>query len=161
MRAAITARALKSAPTSMVSLDNVSATPDAWFNMDRNVLQLGGRWTIGESARLDGELRAFAPQGSGAITLDGSEIEKLDSAGAWLVLRTKRALEAAGRKVSGFTLPELYQPLMENLEKSKGPAAQKQRPRTITVRLEKIGRATVHAGQQGYRMLGYLGRVTV
>ena len=28
-------------------------------------------------------------------------------------------------------------------------------------RLERIGRATVHAGQQGYRMLGYLGRVTV
>ena len=101
----------------MVNLDNASAKPDAWFKMDRDVLTLGGRWTIGDSARLDPELRKFAPEGSGAITIDGSKIERLDSAGAWLLLRTKRALETAGRKVSSFTLPDLYQPLMENLEK--------------------------------------------
>jgi phospholipid/cholesterol/gamma-HCH transport system permease protein len=34
-------------------------------------------------------------------------------------------------------------------------------PTTFRDRLERIGRATVHAGQQSYRMLGYLGRVTV
>ncbi len=145
----------------MVSLDNASAKPNAWFKMDRDVLTLGGRWTIQESARLDPELRKFSPEGSGVITIDGSGIERLDSAGAWLVLRTKRALEAAGRKVSSFTLPDLYQPLMENLEKGKGPVAPEKRRRTIILRLEKIGRATVHAGQQGYRILGYLGRVTV
>ena len=145
----------------MVSLDNVSSDPEAWFKMDRDVLQLGGRWTIRESARLDGELRKLSPDGSGAITIDASEIEKLDSAGAWLVLRTKRALESAGRKVSGLTLPDLYQPLMETLEKSKGPAEKPKPRRTFTRRLEKIGRATIQAAQQGYRMLGYLGRVTV
>jgi phospholipid/cholesterol/gamma-HCH transport system permease protein len=145
----------------MVSLDNASATPDAWFKMDRDVLRLGGRWTIRESARLDPQLRALHPEGSGPIAIDGSKIERLDSAGAWLVLRTRRALEKDGHKVSQFTLPELYQPLMENLEKGKGPRAPRKRRSTFVRRLERIGRATVHAGQQGYRMLGYLGRVTV
>ncbi len=145
----------------MVSLDNASATPDAWFKMDRDVLRLGGRWTIRESARLDPQLRALTPQGGGAIAIDGSKIERLDSAGAWLLLRTRRALEAGGHKVSQFTVPELYQPLLENLEKGKGPQAREKRRSTIARRLEKIGRATVHAAQQGYRMLGYLGRVTV
>jgi phospholipid/cholesterol/gamma-HCH transport system permease protein len=143
----------------MVSLDN-AAKPDAWFKMDRGVLQLGGRWTIRESARLDPELRTLNP-GSGAIAIDASQIERLDSAGAWLVLRTRRALEAAGHKISKFTLPELYQPLMENLEKGKGPLAESPRRNSFTGRLERIGRATVHGARQGYRMLGYLGRVTV
>jgi phospholipid/cholesterol/gamma-HCH transport system permease protein len=143
----------------MVSLDN-AAKPDAWFKMDRDVLQLGGRWTIRESARLDPELRALNP-GSGAIAIDASQIERLDSAGAWLVLRTRRALEAAGHTISKFTLPELYQPLMENLEKGKGPLAERERSNSFTDRLERIGRATIHAGRQGYLMLGYLGRVTV
>jgi phospholipid/cholesterol/gamma-HCH transport system permease protein len=143
----------------MVSLDN-TAKPDAWFKMDRDVLQLGGRWTIQESARLDPELRALNP-GSGAIAIDASRIERLDSAGAWLVLRTRRALEAAGHTISKFTLPELYHPLMENLEKGKGPPAGQARRNSFIDRLERIGRATVDAGRQGYLMLGYLGRVTV
>lgn len=143
----------------MVSLDN-AAKPDAWFKMDRDVLQLGGRWTIRESARLDPELRALNP-GAGAIAIDGSQIERLDSTGAWLVLRTRRALEQAGHKISKFTLPELYQPLMEDLEKGKGPPVERPRRRNFTDRLERIGRATVHAARQGYLMLGYLGRVTV
>ena len=144
----------------MVSLDN-AAKPDAWFKMDRDVLQLGGPWTIRESARLDPELRAFNPEAGGAIAMDASKIERLDSAGAWLLLRTRRALEAAGHSISKFTLPELYQPLMENLEKGKGPPVERAHRRTFTDRLERIGRATVHAGRQGYGMLGYLGRVTV
>jgi len=144
----------------MVSLDN-AAKPDAWFKMDRDVLQLGGRWTIRESARLDPELAALNPESGGAIAIDASQIERLDSAGAWLLLRTRRALEAAGHTISKFTLPELYQPLMENLEKGKGPPVERVRRNSITRRLERIGRATVHAGRQGYLMLGYLGRVTV
>jgi len=144
----------------MKSLDN-AAKPDAWFKMDRDVLQLGGRWTIRESTRLDPELRALHPEASGAIAIDASQIERLDSAGAWLLLRTRRALEAAGHTISKFTLPELYQPLMENLEKGKGPAAERPRRATFTGWLERVGRATVHAGRQGYSMLGYLGRVTV
>jgi len=143
----------------MVSLDN-AARPDAWFKMDRDVLRMGGRWTIRESARLDPELRALDPD-PGAIAIDASQIERLDSAGAWLLLRTRRALEATGHSISKFTLPELYRPLMDDIEKGSGPPAEPPRHNTFTDRLERIGRATVHAARQAYLMLGYLGRVTV
>ena len=91
----------------MVSLDNPSAKPNAWFKLDRDVLTLGGTWTIGESARLDPELRRFNPQAGGAIAIDASGIERLDSAGAWLMLRTRRALEEAGHCVSSKQLGQL------------------------------------------------------
>ena len=142
----------------MTSFDKVPA--DAWFKLDGDVFSAGGCWTIKQSARLDGELRALSG-GTGDIAIDASKIEKLDSAGAWLLLRTKRALETAGRKVSRFNLPELYQPLLEDLDKGKGVPATIPKHSNFSDQLERIGRATVHAGIQGYRMLGYLGRVTV
>ena len=123
---------------------------------------MGGLWTIHESARLDGDLRALRPDGAGAIGIDASKIERLDSAGAWLLLRTRRALESGGhRKVSNFTVPELYQPLLEDIGRGKGVPVEIPPRSGVRHRLERIGRATIHVGQQGYRMLGYLGRVTV
>ena len=145
----------------MASIDNASAAPGAWFKLDHGVLRLGGLWTIRESARLDNELRAFKPEGDGAIAMDASGIERLDSAGAWLLLRTRRALESGGRTVSNFTVPELYQPLLDDIGRGKGVPVEAPPRNSVRDRLDRIGRATVHAGQQGYRMLGYLGRVTV
>jgi phospholipid/cholesterol/gamma-HCH transport system permease protein len=144
----------------MTSLD--SAGPDAWFRLDRDRLELGGAWTIAASAKLDKDLRGLAPQGEGPLTIDASQLERLDSSGAWLLLRTRRALEAGGRKVEGPDLPDSYRPLLENLEKTKPvPATRPPRPKTFLRRLYIIGKGTMHALSQAYSMLGYLGRVTV
>ena len=149
----------------MTSLENASAEPQAWFELDRDgrKLAMGGAWTIGESPRLDRELNALDLKGhEGAIEIDASQISRLDSAGAWLLLRTRRALEAAGAKVSDFHLPELYQPLMKSLDHERKVEPQPSRiPPGFRGRLYKMGRATVHAGTQTISMLGYLGRVTV
>ncbi|HEU0163254.1 MAG TPA: MlaE family lipid ABC transporter permease subunit [Rhizomicrobium sp.] len=135
----------------------------AWFTLDRERLAVGGEWTILESARLDRELNALTPDGKGAITIDASKLSRLDSAGAWLLLRTRRALEAAGNTVSGLEVPERYQPLLENLDQEQpdsghsGPRI----PKGFRGRLYRIGRTTVQNLQQAVSILGYLGRVTV
>jgi phospholipid/cholesterol/gamma-HCH transport system permease protein len=147
----------------MTSIEAVSDEPEAWFKLDRDgrKLALGGSWTIGESARLDRELKDIKPAG-GPIEIDASQVSRMDSAGAWLLLRTRRALEATGAKISSFSLPELYQPLFENLDQERTPEPRKSRvPPGFRGRLYKIGRATVHAWRQTVSMLGYLGRVTV
>lgn len=138
------------------------AAAGAWFRLDRNGsrLEAGGAWTIADSARLDRELRALAP-GSGGIEIDASKIEKLDSAGAWLLLRTRRSFEAAGRKVNRFTLPELYVPLLENIDACPDAVVPAVRRTDFRDRLARIGKATVDAGWLAWRILGYLGRVTV
>jgi phospholipid/cholesterol/gamma-HCH transport system permease protein len=146
----------------MTSIEN--ASDEAWFKLERDgaLLTAGGPWTIQHSAKLDGELQALPSAGKGAIEIDASKIEKLDSAGAWLLLRTKRAMEAAGRKVTAFKLPEVYTTLLETLDQEHKAPPVKMRPRNfVRDRLERIGRATVGAGRQAYSMLGYLGRVTI
>ncbi len=140
-----------------------SAEPQAWFELDRDrrKLAIGGAWTIAESARLDRELNALTLS-PGITEIDASKISRLDSSGAWLLLRTRRALEAAGAKISRFSLPELYQPLLKNLDQPRKLEPHKSRiPPGFRGRLYKIGRATVHAGTQAIEMLAYLGRVTV
>jgi phospholipid/cholesterol/gamma-HCH transport system permease protein len=147
----------------MTSLEN-AAEPEAWFKLDRDGRQLavGGAWTIAESARLDKELAALKLSERGPITIDASKISRLDSAGAWLLLRTRRALGAAGAKVSDLHLPELYQPLLESLDQPRKSEPHKSRiPPGFRGRLYRIGREATHAFFQAISMLGYLGRVTV
>ncbi len=59
--------------------------------------------------------------------IDASRIEKLDSTGAWLLLRTRRALEAAGRKISKLNVPERYATLVENLDRDDKPQRERKR----------------------------------
>jgi len=147
----------------MASIEN-AAEPDAWFKVERGVFTAGGRWTIAQSARLDQQLRGLETGSNEAIAMDASGIERLDSTGAWLLLRTRRALESAGRTVSALKVPERYTSLLENLDRNdptrhahpRGPRMSPWR-----YRLYRIGKATMHAGHQGWGILGYLGRVTV
>ncbi|HXR95223.1 MAG TPA: ABC transporter permease, partial [Rhizomicrobium sp.] len=147
----------------MVSIEN-TAEPAAWLKLERNVLRAGGRWTIAESARLDQQLQGLDVAKAQALTIDGSRIEKLDSTGAWLLLRTVRSLEAAGHRISSLEIPERYRPLIQTLDRDQPePERTRRGPRMSSgvYRLYRIGKATMEASRQAWRMLGYLGRVTV
>jgi phospholipid/cholesterol/gamma-HCH transport system permease protein len=148
----------------MTSIEAASDESDAWFKLDRDggTLSLGGAWTIAQSARLDRELNDLDLNGDKDIAIDASKLSRMDSAGAWLLLRTRRALEASGGKVSRFDLPELYAALLDNLDQThKSPPVKNRVPSGFRGRLYRIGRATMLAGHQATAMLGYLGRVTV
>jgi phospholipid/cholesterol/gamma-HCH transport system permease protein len=141
-----------------------SDAPEAWFKLDRGgeKLILGGAWITAYSAQLDAALSGQDWGGGGPIAIDASGLDRLDSAGAWLLLRTRRALESAGRKVTGLDLPQIYTPLVEAVSDVRPCDAFVPRiPPGFRGWLYRIGRATVHAGHQGWSILGYLGRVTV
>ena len=148
----------------MTSIEN-TAEPAAWFKLERNVFRAGGYWTVAESARLDHQLRELETGSGQPVAIDASRIEKLDSTGAWLLLRTARALEAAGRHISNLDVPQRYATLIQNLDRENRPEVQAKPLAPLmspgVYRLYRIGKATVSAGRQGWHMLGYLGRVTV
>lgn len=126
-------------------------------------LAAGGDWIVAEAPRLDQMLRDLHFGDAREAEIDGSAIEQLDSAGAWLLLRTKRGLEDGGRKVTKFTVPERYRPLVEAIERGEVCPTSDMHPphRSIEHTLERIGKATIHVLRQAYDLTGFLGRVTV
>jgi phospholipid/cholesterol/gamma-HCH transport system permease protein len=120
----------------------------------------GGNWITDEAAALDVRLRSLEAV-PGDVELDGGGIERLDSAGAWLLLRTKRRLEREGARVVRFSYPPIYAPLFDALQKPAPRRAKPRRKQPLIDFLELVGRNTQEFFQQAYRLLGFLGRVTV
>ncbi|HEX4077897.1 MAG TPA: MlaE family lipid ABC transporter permease subunit [Rhizomicrobium sp.] len=125
-------------------------------------LVLGGEWIVAEAARMNQALRALKFAGLTEIAIDGSAITMLDSAGAWLILRAKYALEAAHVRVTGPDLPERYRTLYERLvQEALAPPVTHPPRYGVEQFLERIGRATIHILHQSYDIVGFLGRVSV
>jgi phospholipid/cholesterol/gamma-HCH transport system permease protein len=121
-----------------------------------------GDWLVAEAARMDEALRALTFAGVTQLVIDGSKISHLDSAGAWLILRTRQFLEAKGIRVTDVLLPETYRALYQRLEsEALAPASIHPRRQTFADFLERIGRGTMHVLHQTYDLVGFLGRVTV
>ena len=71
----------------------------AWFDTDEDgegcSLRARGRWNIAGIAAVDGTLREWRPRG-GRVRLDLSELDALDTAGAWVLYRSLRQWRDAG-----------------------------------------------------------------
>ena len=148
------------------SHDALAGDAHAWLRTEKKPrllrLIVGGEWTVHNAARLDPQLHGLDTGDAPDAEIDGSEITRLDSAGAWLLVRTKRMLEHAGKRVGKFSLPEIYAPLIHTIEQEHtAPPVKLAERHTLEAQLERIGRATFHMLKQGYDMLGYLGRVTL
>lgn len=125
-------------------------------------LVVGGEWIVAEASRMDEALRGLPLPDVAEVIIDGSGIVLLDSAGAWLILRTKRELLARRAKVSGVVLPERYQALFANIERqSVTSPVTHPRPSSFEDLLERIGRGTLYVFHQAYALVGFLGRVSV
>ena len=126
-------------------------------------LVAGGDWVVPEVPRLDRELRALRTQGALDAEIDASQIEKLDTAGAWLLLRTRHRLETEGVRIGAMNVPERYRTLLETMDRESAfaPVALMPARRSFTHILERLGRGTVHVLNQAYELVGFLGRITV
>ncbi|HEX2593415.1 MAG TPA: MlaE family lipid ABC transporter permease subunit [Rhizomicrobium sp.] len=149
-----------------MSKTNDSGKDAAWFRTETRGgtfrLIAGGEWVTHRSATLDPQLRKLDVGGARKADIDGSEIEKLDSAGAWLLLRAKRQFEEEGATVGEFTLPEIYHPLLHTMDRDhSAPPVTIHSRHTFEAFLGRIGAGVIHALKQGRDMLGYLGNITV
>lgn len=126
------------------------------------VLQAGGDWLVATAAELDHALHALElPQGA-RVTVDLGDVEGLDTAGAWLVLRTERALEERGNSVVIANLRPGLQPLLDQVRYA-GHHIPRPHPRpahhSLVGFVARIGQVVVLLLHRGYRILGFTGVV--
>ena len=136
----------------------------AWYSLDRRGdtlrLVVGGSWIISEARRLDPVLRGLDVEGSAQIEIDCAALERLDTVGAWLLLRTKRILEHRGSMVRPVNVRPEYRALVHTIDyECRAPPVALPRRHTFTWRLERIGRGLWHALHQGYELTGFFGLV--
>ncbi len=136
----------------------------AWYRTEHDGdtfrLIVGGFWVISEARRLDPLLKVLDPTGYKRIEIDCGTLERLDTVGAWLLLRTKRVLEHEGFEVRPVNVREEYRALVHTIDhECRAPPVELPPPHTFTDRLERIGRGLFHALHQAYELVGFFGLV--
>jgi len=143
---------------------------DAWIEGSMRegafVLRAGGAWRIRSVATLEPALEALDPGAARVVHFDLGEVESLDSAGAWLLLRTERELMARGVQVTVDRIRPEIEPLLRKVEQTSGgaPAAPRRRRRRGRGGREfvrRVGESAVWIFLQARELVGFLGLVTV
>lgn len=135
---------------------SVSGQGDAW------TLVLSGRWTTRRIANVDSELRALDLPANSRVTVDCSQIEALDTAGAWLIVRTERVLAAQGFAVSLENLSPEQMQLLETVKSSDTPPPEPHvAPNSFVAVVERVGKATYQIGGEGRDLVNFLGHSVI
>jgi phospholipid/cholesterol/gamma-HCH transport system permease protein len=136
----------------------------AWYRTEQTDgtfrLVVGGAWVRGEARRLDPILRALDVGQHRNVEVDCGAIERLDTVGAWLLLRTKRTLEHRGLAVRPVHVDPKYHALVHTIDhECRGPpVVLPPRPGLVTT-LDRIGRGCFQAVRQGYELIGFFGLI--
>ncbi|MBW4093203.1 MAG: MlaE family lipid ABC transporter permease subunit [Proteobacteria bacterium] len=144
----------------------VTPAPDAaaWYRLERQGgtlrVVVGGAWVRSEARRLDPLLRALDPMGCTRADVDCGGLARLDTIGAWLLLRTKRVLEHRGVTVQPINVDPEYHALVHTIDhECRAPPVTLPPRHTVAMRLERIGRGLCQAVHQGYLLIGFLGLI--
>jgi phospholipid/cholesterol/gamma-HCH transport system permease protein len=112
--------------------------------------KLSGSWTV---RGLEGTAQPFPPQTcvAGEIALEGSALEAIDTAGAWVL---KRWLRSHGATAKLHQWPQRLEKLM-SLVASQADAPLLQAPRSSL--LDRVGQSAIAALQQALALLTFVG----
>jgi phospholipid/cholesterol/gamma-HCH transport system permease protein len=127
------------------------------------IMRAEGSWLVGSAAELDRRLHALDLPTGRRVTLDLAGLERLDTTGAWLLLRTEHALSARGNSVALANVRNSFAPLIDQL-RARGAVEPLPHPipphHTLVGFVARIGEITVMLGRSVYSMLGFGGLVS-
>lgn len=126
------------------------------------VLSASGEWLVATAANLDDRLRALEFPRQRRVMIDLAGIQRIDSAGAWLLLRTEHDLSARGNHVEMRNLAPIFAPLFEQV-RAGGELTPVSHPRpdyhSLVGFVARIGETTLRLFARSYRIIGFLGVV--
>ena len=128
---------------------------------DGPVLAARGDWIIANAAMLDEALDPIARLAPKSLTLDLSDLETLDTAGAWLLHRTVTALRESGTDVDITGEQPVHRGLIDEVARSYKPCEIAPHPRNHILEIvENVGETTVAIWRGMVSGLSFLGNLT-
>jgi phospholipid/cholesterol/gamma-HCH transport system permease protein len=128
-----------------MSTVSLTATADG----ERLALVAAGTWTADRAAELERIIDETARRHVGArsVDIDLAQLERLDTFGAWLIERLKRAFIVRGTAARITGLSDADRGLMEELRLvNQKPARKRAAPNRIPLALDSIGRGVAEMG---------------
>jgi phospholipid/cholesterol/gamma-HCH transport system permease protein len=124
-------------------------------------LRLSGRWTLDASAALETEAKALFT-GAGAArkaVLDLRNVSRLDTAGAWLIDKTRQDLAAQGVDASFESISPEYGLLLHEAGYRVFHAPRRRQDSYLLTMLADVGESVVEAGRDFLEAIEFLGEV--
>jgi phospholipid/cholesterol/gamma-HCH transport system permease protein len=142
------------------------AAEAAWYTLEPNGgtmrLIVGGAWTRDKVDGLDPLMRSLDIHGYNRVEIDCRALSRLDTVGAWILLRTGRKLRQHGVSVDPVNVAAEYRALVHTIDhECRAPPVELPRRHPLTAPLERIGRAVWHVLGQAYGLVGFFGLVVV
>ncbi len=150
--------------SSTLALSVAAADPVVRLNRQGHAacLSLAGPYVIGTAAQIDSLLAALDFSGLRSVEIDCTGIDRVDTAGAWLIVRTERALAAAGTAVNLTGVDETYRPLLAMVtDRAADKPVPPKRRNGFIVLLDRIGHGLVQVLDRSVAIIGFLGAVVV
>jgi phospholipid/cholesterol/gamma-HCH transport system permease protein len=122
------------------------------------VLALGGPWTTDTIGELDARLRTVDPKAWGSARIEMSNVETLDTAGAWVIYRTIKRLRERGLAVEVTGARESATAMLETVARHDMPCPPPARPENPLIGLVlRLGQATFIALRSAQDLVSFLG----
>ncbi|MEJ0092284.1 MAG: MlaE family lipid ABC transporter permease subunit [Methylocella sp.] len=124
-------------------------------------LSLAGHWTLDASAELEAEANALLAQGDGArqAILDLGAVDRLDSAGAWLIDRTRQDLGAKGVDAKLESIRPEFGLMLREAHYRTFDEPKRRRSSYFVALCADIGESIVTAGRDLVTAVDFLGEV--
>ena len=131
---------------------------------DKDVLSLrvSGNWTLDTAIVLNDEMRAISTREAKVLSLDGSGLTALDSAGAWVLGRTMRAMADRGIDIRVDKMRDTHRALLDKIElvEPDFPLSAGQSS-ALTALLGRTGASVLSSLSIGRELLGFFGLTIV
>lgn len=128
---------------------------------DNRRLMLSGQMTMAHIADIAPRLRALVPQGA-AMAIDLGHVERIDTAGAWIVHRLQREWSARGvdARVENASADALRL-IAEAAANDQPIPLRQERGNPVTDRLGEIGQGTIAIVENIGNFLGFFGQTLI
>ena len=124
------------------------------------LLQVGGQWNARNVTRLDRELRGLANTGLASLTVDLAEVERLDTAGAWLLYRTLKESRETGARAEYAGLSPAHAAMLDTVAANDRPREiEPPQSSALVTLLDRLGRGALDVVEEAKQQIAFLGLI--
>jgi phospholipid/cholesterol/gamma-HCH transport system permease protein len=132
-----------------------------WLKPDagdgKTLWRFGGDWTLAHATALDRAVSGLKG-GAGALTFDLSQLQALDTVGAWLITRAAEQASDAGSRIDWVEPPADFRPLFDRVLDARPEPPPPPHKRVLFIDwLVDLGRGTEQVWHQSADLLAFFG----